>query len=505
MNRNPYRYTGPLDPVRDSLACVSRQDDVKKIIKGINSNEYWAILGPRQIGKTTFLRQIEKEYPEGHYAYFNFDIAPDSEEKFYKWLINRIQEEIPSESLQEESGGGEDYQPELRFFDFLLNFKPKAEVKKIVLLFDEIEKIPSLRTFLRLWRNVYHERYRKTILHKYSVLITGSVDLVHLAVGKTAPFNVAKIHYLKDFSNAESERLITDPFNQFHMEIENPAIEKLISQVSGHPQLLQHTCSKLFEIATLKKRCITVKEVDEVFKILFVENLNFDTLREDLKFDILEELVREILKGEKKEYFPYKDFSIEGAGAIVEDEKGFCSIRNELYKTFLKGLLDVGTPYKTKIPKIFIFSHTRDEEEMKRFSKNLKDLNCREDHFALDGAIIQGKIWHTEVEAGLKGADVIILLISDNFLRSDFIMRKEIPIILKQKEKEGSIIFPVLVKKCDWENVSWLNSIGVYPKDKVPISYGNATEQQERCAKTISAIANALYSQTKMSGQTKSK
>lgn len=352
MVRNPYRYTGPLDPEKDKLVCVSRDNDVDKVYKGIIWADYWAILGPRQIGKTTFLRQIGKKYPDGHYVHFDFSLAPDSEETFYKWLINKIKEEIPSESLSEESRSGENSEPELRFFDFLLNFKPKVDGKKIILLFDEIERIPSLRTFLRLWRSVYHERYRKPILHKYSVLITGSVDLVHLTVGKTSPFNVAKFLYLKDFSDAESERLITDPFDQFHIEIEKSAKEKMITQLSGHPQLLQHSCSKLFEIANLKKICITEKEVDDVFKILFVENQSFDTLREDIKFDILEELVREILLGEKKVYYPYKDFSIEGAGAIVKDEKGFCSIRNELYKTFLKGLLDVVEPYKMGISKI---------------------------------------------------------------------------------------------------------------------------------------------------------
>ena len=47
MNRNPYKYKGPLDPEKDELVCIPRTEEVAQVIDGIISGDYWAIHGPR--------------------------------------------------------------------------------------------------------------------------------------------------------------------------------------------------------------------------------------------------------------------------------------------------------------------------------------------------------------------------------------------------------------------------------------------------------------------------
>ena len=96
MIKNPYKYTGPLDPERDHQVCIPRNGYVKQIIEGIKNDEYWAVLGPRQIGKTTFIRQIQKKITNAFHIYFNLEITPKTNEQFYQWLMDKILEEIPS-------------------------------------------------------------------------------------------------------------------------------------------------------------------------------------------------------------------------------------------------------------------------------------------------------------------------------------------------------------------------------------------------------------------------
>ena len=59
-----------------------------------------------------------------------------------------------------------------------------------------------------------------------------------------------------------------------------------------------------------------------------------------------------------------------------------------------------------------------------------------------------------------------MLLISANFLKSNFIVDVEIPLLLKQKKEEGMIMFPIIVKPCVWKRVEWLKSMQIWNNGK---------------------------------------
>lgn len=338
MRLNPYRYKGPLDPVKDQIVCVPRREDLNKVINGIMRGDYWAVLGPRQIGKTTFLRQLKNTFTNAHYIYFDFEVSYSSEEDFYRSMMDKFLSEIPFERKKPAIKEWKD-NPELKFFEFLKKFNPKDDTK-IILLFDEIDNLPFLRTFLHLWRMVYHERYHKDILNRYAVIITGSLDLIALTIGKNSPFNIAETFYIKDFSDDESEKLIEKPFKHLNLKIENKAKQELLSQVSGHPQLLQQACHILVDNADEPDAAITEKEVNNAIDILFVTNSSLDTLKQDVdKNESLRNLIDNIFNGKKKKYYSYKELSLAGAGSIVE-RSFYCTIRNKVYEKFLKGIFE---------------------------------------------------------------------------------------------------------------------------------------------------------------------
>lgn len=339
IRKIPYEYKGPLEPIKHERVCISRTDQVNEVIAGIETGEYWTILGPRQIGKTTFLRQIQEAYKDAYYIYFNLQIELKTEENFYQWLIEEFEEAIPAEDIPAKEENH--HEPARKFFNFLKRFKPTQD-KKIILLLDEIEGSPYLKDFLNIWMTVYHKRYNIKALEKYCVVIAGSVDLIGLTMGPKSPFSIAKNLYMKDFSHEESGKLIDRPFAEMGINITPGAKEKLIFDISGHPQMLQQTCSILADLALHQgKNTIEENTIDDAINILLKNNDTIDILRNDLKGNTnLGYLASDILNGKKEKFHLYKELAISGAGCIVEDPNSFCAIRNKIYEMFIKDFID---------------------------------------------------------------------------------------------------------------------------------------------------------------------
>jgi len=335
MNRNPYKYKGPLDPEKDELVCIPRTEEIDRVIHGIISGDYWAVIGPIQSGKTTFLRLLKKKFTEAHYIYFDFEVAPSNEENLYQWMMDRFMAEVPSDQTESLDDSWKDESPAFKFFEFLKSYKPKDNTKKIIFLFDEIGSIPSLKTFLQVWRKLFHESYNKIELKRYTVIIAGSVDLIEQTIGDQSPFNIAETFYIEDLSEQDSAKLIEEPMNTLNIDVEVEAKDYLISQVRGHPQLLQHLCCILVEKADQQKKSIAKNDVDDAIEIVFKSNTALDILKQDISRNKeLRHLVKEIIEGKKRKYFPYKEFSFSGVGAIVDDEN-YCAIRNKIFERFL--------------------------------------------------------------------------------------------------------------------------------------------------------------------------
>jgi GTPase SAR1 family protein len=346
MIKNPYQYNGPLEPGKDKLVLIPRNDILKRVVKGINKGDYWAIFGPREIGKTTFLRQLAHRLNKSTYPIsFNLQVSPKSVDTFYQSIIDRLLEKIPS---KKEEIKRKYHDLPHGFLDFLEDFTPRVN-KKILLLFDEIEGAPSVKDFLKIWRTVYNDRYHKKGFRRYATVLTGSSELLSLATGKTSPFNISEQLYMKDFSAEESERLIRIPFGKLNIKIDPGAKTKLKTQIKGHPQMLQQACYELVELALKEKKVISEDDVETAINILFKRNTAIDLLKFELKKDKkIKKLIKDILTGVKKTYHLYKEYSIAGAGCIIEDSSSNCAIRNKVYEKFLADYLEI--PLGEKIP-----------------------------------------------------------------------------------------------------------------------------------------------------------
>lgn len=348
---NPFRYRGPLDPIKNKSVCVLRQTLVRKVVTGIGRGEFYTIMGPRQIGKTTLLKLIQKEIEEEkvcHVVYLNFELSPEIgkylyemiKEELYKVGVNQPRDEDQSLGNSNIDKDWKVSTPGVKFLNLLQQFQP-VENKKVVFLFDEVDGIKVLKDFLHLWRRVFHCALEgSAIFKKYVVITSGSADLIKMSLGPTSPFNIAEPVLLGNFSDEESRWLINQS-GILKSKLEDNAKNFLVSSISGHPQLLQHACHLLVDRAIELERQLGKDDVKMIVERLLIENSAIILLKEDIKKNSrLRKLVRKMLNNDKVKFHSFQEYSVLGAGALVKDDENYCGFRSEIYKIALSEFLE---------------------------------------------------------------------------------------------------------------------------------------------------------------------
>lgn len=158
---------------------------------------------------------------------------------------------------------------------------------------------------------------------------------------------------------------------------------------------------------------------------------------------------------------------------IVQDLK-YKSITNEILEKDKSNKM-INTNHKNK-SKIFISYSHQDDTWLKKVQTNLKVLKHQNIDFDLwdDTKILGGQKWKEEIQKALNDSKIAILIISTDFLASDFIQNDELPTLLRNAEKNGSIILPLIVGHCR------------FTKDKLSIfqSVNNPSKPLSECTKS---------------------
>jgi hypothetical protein len=98
---------------------------------------------------------------------------------------------------------------------------------------------------------------------------------------------------------------------------------------------------------------------------------------------------------------------------------------------------------------IFVSYSHRDETWRERFEIQSKPLSRAESmRFWSDRNIKAGE-WEKQIEEAMKGAVAAVLLISANFLASDYIIGKELPYLLRANKTRGLMIIWAYLEPCD--------------------------------------------------------
>lgn len=67
-----------------------------------------------------------------------------------------------------------------------------------------------------------------------------------------------------------------------------------------------------------------------------------------------------------------------------------------------------------------------------------------------DQELLPGEAWEDKIVGKLRSADIILLLVSNDFINSDFIWENELPIALERHKRGEAIVVPVILRPCQW-------------------------------------------------------
>ena len=115
------------------------------------------------------------------------------------------------------------------------------------------------------------------------------------------------------------------------------------------------------------------------------------------------------------------------------------------------------------------YSH-KDEELRKKLEKHLSSLH-REGAIESwhDRRIGPGEEIHSQISAQLDAADIILLLVSSDFIASDYCYNREMMRAMERHQEGSARVIPVILRPCDWQ-ASPFGHLNAVPTDGKPVT-----------------------------------
>ena len=481
---NPYNSTRP------GNLFVGYERLRSQLLNGFRNGNSFAVLGGRRCGKTSLLMQIEKDL-QGH------DLTPfrplprflDMQgldrvtpallfESIYRLVVQELEAKPwgPGES-------GRDYQNFLAHLDAT---KPVLDQRYgsnwlVILLIDELDaaisKLPDDQFFQNL-RNLsmisaFHSHFR--------LVASGVREMSNLISSGSSPLNHLRNRHLGILTGAQARQLIAFGFPS---ELD-PEVESFLFQLTGrHPYVLQGVLENLWE----EQGELDRQSLRRAAREFLNQHRNFSRWldafgqAEHAVYQLLSEApdgtlhVRDLRRRSDPSLAPHIDEALTVLsyhGLIDDSEPDEPHIAGTLFRDWYRDNRP-GQPDSTEskpAPLRLFYSYSHRDEAMREGLEPHLTLLRREGVIAVwhDRRIIAGQEWKGQIDRHLDEADIILLLISADFLASDYCYETEMKRALSRHGAGDACVIPVIIRSVDWIGAPFA-TLQALPKDAKPVS-----------------------------------
>src|SRR5882724_6600891 len=95
-----------------------------------------------------------------------------------------------------------------------------------------------------------------------------------------------------------------------------------------------------------------------------------------------------------------------------------------------------------------------------------------------DQRLVPGEDFARRLDEQMRTARIAVLLLSADFLTSEFVREKEVPTLLQRHAAAGMLIYPLLIRDCAWQEVPWLANLQLRPPDARPLASQSGRRDQ---------------------------
>jgi hypothetical protein len=152
---------------------------------------------------------------------------------------------------------------------------------------------------------------------------------------------------------------------------------------------------------------------------------------------------------------------------------------------------------QTRSPiQVFISYSHEDQRYLEQLEVHLGTLlRQRSIRIWFDRKIRAGEKWEDEINAALYNSQVILLLVSANYLASSYIWEQELLEVLQRAEKSDVRILPIILRPCMWKETP-IAKFQVLPRGGRSISeYRNHDEAWFDVVRTLQRICEEILNQ----------
>ncbi len=109
-----------------------------------------------------------------------------------------------------------------------------------------------------------------------------------------------------------------------------------------------------------------------------------------------------------------------------------------------------------------------------------------------------GKEWENAIDENLKTSNIILLLVSADFLASDYCFDTEVKIAMERHKKQEAVVIPISLRPCDTNGSDFMKLQGL-PKDFKPVTkWDNQDEAFTDIARGIREVAKDIAAKKKL-------
>ncbi len=454
MTINPYRAAGTFD----GASYVERDADKALMKEIINNSRYPYLLAPRQSGKSSLIAHTIKILEKSGIRTSFVDLSTfpqkcfntDDGDIFFEYFASEISKSLSSSPEFKEAS------PMDRVRRTLVHAVSESK-QRLVIFVDEVDRLISTKFkdyFFSTVRSFFNKRATDFSADYSNIqfVLSGAAHHTQLITNtNTSPFNVGVEISLDDLTFEQVKRM-THLLKTGGHQICRDLCTMIYRYTNGSVFLTQLVLEKIWEcrgknqnkIFTKKVAYNVIKEIinnshrDVHFFNLFLTVSNQHNTSKDAdvssrtKIFVLDQGIKTKHTSTHKTSPEYRNFIYQ----LVFGLKGPLSLENEpLYSSDNVCVISIEN-YD------FFLSWIRKSNYFAQITLDIWDLNrlisCR---------------WREEIAFSLSKSKIAIILVSENFLESEFQKYYELSLLLEQSIGHGLRVIWSLVNKCSYQSL----------------------------------------------------